>query len=145
MMTKWTTQILVIVFAFAVGKWPLFASAVVVLAIGEWQQANETKRAQAAKEKAEYDEYRDGYELGWNSAAVVINNANAGRSNEDVGMKTFDKIGMIEMMARHWCRTAGLANWRGYTRGYADRHGAKDLNDTDFRKMLKASWEEYQS
>jgi hypothetical protein len=144
-MTKWTLDLLVIMFAYAVGRWQLCVGSAVVLTIGEWQLAKEAKRAQALKEKAEYGDFRDGYELGWDSATVVINNANSGRSNENEGMKTFDKIGMVEMMARYWAGKVGLPNWQGYGKGYGDRHSARELNDADRRRMLKEAWEEYQS
>jgi len=54
-MTKGTIEILVIMFAYALGGWKLCVSSIIVLAIGEWQLGKEAKRFETAKEKAEYN------------------------------------------------------------------------------------------
>lgn len=139
-MTRPTTDILVLLFAFAVGKWELLLACAVILAIDEWRHFKVEQHARSAKEKAEYRDFSDGYELGWVQADLSVLSEKTAVPSEGTR-----RLSAPEMAARHWASTVGRANWQGYGRGYADRTSAKDLTNSDRQHKLKIAWGEYKA
>ncbi len=155
-MRKWTTSVLVLMFAVAVGRWQLLLASALVLAIDEWQQAKETKQTQGKAERAEYHDYRDGYEMGWLEASIEENS-----KFTKVKPEPAERLSAVQMAARHWTSRDGRANWTGYHRGFADYWNTlkqrisvhpeveeKDnarAADNEKRETLKQAWDEYKS
>lgn len=162
-MNKWTTTVLVLMFAVAVGRWQLLVASAVVLVVGEWQEAKEAKRIQAQAERiqtqaerAEYHDYKDGYELGWVEASIEENS-----KFTKVKPEPAERMSAVQMAARHWASKAGRANWTGYHQGFAnywetlkrridanpdaqESDNARAANNEQ-RGTLKQAWNEYKS